>query len=199
MKNENTYCLLGCGGHARSVADVILENEPKAKIVFVDKGARLDEWILGFPVLPEVPEGEVSFVPAIGDNKKRAEWCKEKRLISVVSQNAHVGKDSVIGNGVFIANFVHVGPQVRIGDGTIVNTAAVIEHNVGIGKYCHIAPNSTICGGVQIDDNVVIGAGAIIKPMITVVANVVVGAGAVVVEDISKAGTYVGCPARKIN
>lgn len=199
MKKEETYCLLGCGGHARSVADVILENEPEAKIVFVDKGARPDEFILGFPVLPEIPKGELSFVPAIGDNEKRAEWSNEKNLVSIVSHKAHVGKDSVIGNGVFLADYVHVGPQARIGDGTIVNTAAVIEHNVCIGNYCHVAPNSTVCGGVQIDNNVVVGAGAIIKPMISVVADVVIGAGAVVVKDINEAGTYIGCPARKIN
>ena len=34
MKRDKRYCLLGCGGHARSIADVVLSNDPKADIVF---------------------------------------------------------------------------------------------------------------------------------------------------------------------
>ena len=198
MEESNQYYLLGCGGHARSVADVILASSPAAEILFVDNGARPQEQIMGFPVVPEAPLDAKRFGPSIGNNLMRAEWCAGKELVSVISRHAHIGRDAKIGRGVFVGNAVHIGPQARIGEGTIVNTAAVVEHNVFVGRYCHIAPNSTICGGVEIGDYAMIGAGAVIKPLIKIASDVVVGAGAVVVSDIVEKGIYVGCPAKKL-
>ena len=193
-----TYYLLGCGGHARSVADVIVGDDVTAKVVFVDPAARPDEHILGFPVVQSVPSETLGFVPAIGDNRQREEWSGGRRLVSVISASAHVGRRAQIGDGAFVANLAHIGPEAVVGRGVIVNTAAVVEHNVTVGDFVHIAPHATVCGGVHIGARSVVGAGATIRPMITVAGDVLIGAGSVVVKDIAEPGVYAGSPARRI-
>ena len=195
---KQTHYLLGCGGHARSIADVILANDSEANIIFVDKAARDGETILGFQVVRDAPPEAGTFVPAIGDNEERARLCKGRRLESVVAATAHVGVGSKLDDGVFVANMVHIGPETTIGTGVIVNTGAIVEHNADVGAFCHIAPRATICGGVHIGMHCLVGAGATIKPNMKICGNAIIGAGAVVVSNLEEPGIYVGCPAKMI-
>lgn len=193
--------IFGCGGHSRSVADVLLAKKPNASIVFVDKNARDGERIYGFDVYREYVLGEEPVFIAIGDNEARKrilEKIQDRNLFSIISGTAQVSDRSTIAPGCFVGNFCHVGPQSVIGRNTILNTAAVIEHEVTIGENSHIGPNATISGRCKIGDLVFVGVGATTKDYVTICSNVIVGAGAVVVKDIAEPGIYVGCPAIRL-
>lgn len=194
---SNRYILLGCGGHARSIADVILKNHPSATLIFVDKNAKNEENIMGFPVYQTIPEEDGQLVIAAGDNAIRRSQFSGKNICTIVSKTAIVSPFSILGKGCFIAHGSHIGPEAIIGNGTIINTHAVIEHEVHIGEFCHIAPNCVICGRSIIGNNVFIGAGAIIKDKISICSDVIIGSGAVIVKNITESGIYIGCPARK--
>ena len=193
------FVIMGCGGHARSVADAILSDHSDAKIVFVDANARPNEKILGFNVVKSFGDNSTVFIPAAGDNQRRKDESSRQNTASYVSSTAHVGASSTVAAGCFVGMGAHIGPEATIGRGTIVNTNAVVEHNAIVGEFCHIAPNATVCGGCSIGDLVLIGAGAVVKPYQKICSNVIVGAGAVVVKDIVESGTYVGSPARKVS
>lgn len=191
--------LLGCGGHARSVADVALFNTPNLRLLFVDENARDNETIWGFSVVKHLPKDATDIHIAFGSNEARERLYVEHNPKSVISKKAHFGKNTTIGKGCFIAHLAYVGPDVTVGNTTILNTACVVEHEVRIGNFCHIAPNTTICGRVTIGDSVWVGVGGIIKEGVTIADNVTIGAGAVVVADITEAGTYVGVPAKRLS
>ncbi|MCL2888282.1 MAG: NeuD/PglB/VioB family sugar acetyltransferase [Elusimicrobia bacterium] len=188
--------LIGCGGHARSVADVLLFNNPAAEIIFVDANATNGEKILGFPVLKKIPAGAANIHCAAGDNEKRKTLWRQTN-ISVVSKDAYISPSAKIGRGVFIGHRAHIGPLTEIGDGCIINTSSVIEHESKVGNFSHISVGTLICGRCKIGGNVFAGAGSVVKDGITVRSNVTVGAGASVVKNITKAGVYVGVPAVK--
>jgi len=196
MKNNELY-ILGCGGHARSVADVALFNNPGLKIIFVDKNAKENEKIWGFNVIKGLPEEAKIIHLAICSNEMRENFCSEINPINIISKTAHIGKNAKIKDGCFVAHKAYIGPDVKIGKSTIINTASVIEHEVEIGDFCHIAPNSTICGRSKIKNNVFVGAGAIIKDKVNICSNTIIGAGSVVVKNINENGVYVGIPAIK--
>jgi sugar O-acyltransferase (sialic acid O-acetyltransferase NeuD family) len=200
-RHNNKTVLYGCGGHSRSVADIILLNDPETLLLFVDDNARDNEKLLGFDVVKHVPSAVDSYIIAIGDNQKRkiklAE-VGESNLVSVISKNAHLGFNSSVGRGCFIGNYCHIGPEAVIGENTIVNNGAVVEHEVVLGCHCHIGPNATVSGRCKIGDLVFVGVGATVKDYITICSNVVIGAGATVVKDIVEPGTYVGTPAYKL-
>jgi UDP-N-acetylbacillosamine N-acetyltransferase len=197
MTNQPSLVLLGCGGHARSVADVALFNDPDLTLLFVDNNAKDDENIWGFPVVKNLPRSYKAVHFAIGSNQARSSLAETLTPESIISKKAHLGKNVVLGAGCFVAHQAYIGPDIRVGISTILNTACVVEHEVTIGNFCHIAPNSTICGRVTIGDNVWVGVGAIVKEGIRICANVTLGAGAVVVQNITEKGTYVGVPAKK--
>ncbi len=199
---KSKMIIFGCGGHARSVADVILANKVGSFSCFVDDNARENEKIYGYDVRKEIVlhQDDLCFV-AIGDNKKRKkvfESIGQEHLVSVVSNLAYVSPLSLIKSGVFVGNFCHIGPEAVIGENSIINTAAIIEHGVVIGRHCHIAPNVTICGKASVGDLSFIGAGSVVRDEISICAEVLIGAGSVIVRDIKHPGVYAGNPAREI-
>ena len=190
----------GCGGHSRSVADVILFNEPAAILVFIDDFARRDEEIFGFPVVKNFPAEPYHCFLAIGDNarrKKRFDLVGRSNLISVVSDNAYIGRNCKIDIGCFVAHSCHIGPEAIIGKNTILNTASVVEHEAVIGQHCHIGPNATVSGRTKIGDLVFVGVGATVIDNVNICSNTVIGAGATVTKDIIVPGVYIGTPARR--
>lgn len=199
MKEE--FILFGCGGHSRSVADIILSGGVCRRLIFVDLNARENEEIYGFPVLREYLPLDRPYFFAIGDNDARRRKLLEvgpECLISVVSEKAYFGINASYGKGCFVGNFCHIGPDVRIGANTIINNAAIVEHEVTVGDHCHIGPGAVISGRCRISDLVFVGVGAIVKDYIQICSNVMIGAGATVVCNITEPGVYVGTPARRI-
>jgi UDP-N-acetylbacillosamine N-acetyltransferase len=193
--------LFGCGGHGRSVADVLLLNDPAVSIRFVDEQAGDGEMIHGFPVVRRIDHAGTPYFFALGDNRRRKEKFEEigtAGLVSVISVKAHLGYGSTVGKGCFVANFCHIGPEATIGDNTIVNTSAVVEHEVTVGRHSHIAPRAVISGRSSVGDLVFVGAGAVVKDNVAICSDVIVGAGATVIRNIEKPGTYVGTPVRRI-
>lgn len=194
---SDRYILLGCGGHARSIADVILNAFPSAKLFFLDENAREEESVMGFPVSRTMPEEGGKLVLAVGDNVSRRHQAFGKDVCTIVAKTATVSPFALLGKGCFVAHGAHIGPEAVIGCGTIINTNSIVEHEVNIGEFCHIAPNCVICGRCNIGNNTFIGAGAIIKDKISICSDTIIGAGAVIIKNITEPGIYIGCPARK--
>jgi len=201
----DTIIIFGCGGHGRSVGDIVLFNNPDARIIFVDDSARVNEKIMGFDVARDIPEND--FYPCIGgigNNIIRKlvfdQMSRNKRLkiISVISKTAHIGQYTQVESGCFVGNFCHIGPEVKVGNNSILNNSCVVDHEVTIGQHCHVGPNSTISGRSKIGDLVFVGVGATIIDKVSICSNVIIGAGSTVIDDIYEPGTYIGTPARKL-
>jgi UDP-N-acetylbacillosamine N-acetyltransferase len=195
--------IYGAGGHARSVADVLLAKSSDISIIFVDGNAQPGEKIYGFDVVAEIePDSDKHYFVAIGDNEKRRairESLGSLATMSVIATDAHLGKDSVIEPGAFIGHETYIGPLARVGEGSIINTRAIIEHEVQIGINSQVGPGAIIGGRAIIGDRVLIGLGARIIDSIAICSNTVIGAAATVVDSIPSPGTYVGTPARNIS
>jgi UDP-perosamine 4-acetyltransferase len=74
---------------------------------------------------------------------------------------------------------------------------AVVSHGCILEEFVTIAPGAILCGDVRVEDDALIGAGAVILHTdITIGARAKVGAGAVVTQDVPPGATVVGNPAR---
>jgi UDP-N-acetylbacillosamine N-acetyltransferase len=202
---ERALVLLGCGGHARSIADVALAAGYE-RLLFVDEGTRPGETILGFPTQQELPQrGEDwDYIPATGDNKRRLEQLHQLeaaglQAITIISPRATLGFGSMIGPGSFVAHHAHIGPAARIGAGCIVNTSAVVEHDCVVGDCSHVSIRACMGGHSRLGEQVFLCAGAVVIDKITIGSQITIGAGAVVIADIHEQGVYVGVPARRVN
>ncbi len=95
-------------------------------------------------------------------------------------------------------NSIHIGNQVNIQDGAIIHctylkAATIIGNNVSIG-------HRAIVHGCTVEDNVLIGMGAIIMDHAVIGRNSVIAAGAVVLENtiVAPGSIYAGVPAKRV-
>jgi len=124
-----------------------------------------------------------------------------------IAENASIIGDVVIGNNCSVwfnvvlrgdVNSIRIGNNVNIQDGVEIH-CTYQKASVKIGNNVSIAHNAII-HGCEIEDNVLIGMGAIIMDNAVIGSNTIIAAGAVVLEGtIVPAGCiFGGVPGKKI-
>lgn len=209
---DRPVILLGSGGHAKVVLDLLLDMRFSVQGIttFDPVVLRAASWC-GIPVLGDdealayyPPEKYVlaNGVGSVGIPTLRMQVyqnMKEKGYYfpPLIDSSAIVKGSAIIGDGAQI----HAGALVQtdsvVGENVVINTRAVVEHECMIGSHSHVATGAILCGQVTLGACVHIGAGATVRQCTTVGENVCVGAGAVVTAAIDASGTYYGVPARK--
>lgn len=200
--------IIGAGGHARVVYEILSTDHNVEVEAFVDNTPRgSNEEIMGVPVVGPhsevagyVDDGVGGVIIAVGDNEIRADHFEtfiRRGLtpVNAVHDNAHVSPHATIGEGVVVQSSAEVMTNARIGDNTIVNTGAIVEHETTVGDNAHIGPGSAIAGRVEIEDGVFIGMGCDVKEHVHIGKEAIVGAGSVVLEDVPAGSMVAGLPA----
>jgi len=124
-----------------------------------------------------------------------------------IANNATITGDVIIGDNCSIwfsavvrgdVHYIRIGNNVNIQDGVIIH-CTYQKAPVNIGNNVSIA-HGAIIHGCTINDNVLVGMGAIIMDGAIIESNSVIAAGAVISKDtIVKSGSvYAGVPAKKI-
>ena len=119
---------------------------------------------------------------------------------AIIREQVDIGRNAVIMMGAIL----NIGAIV--GEGTMVDMGAVLGGRATVGKNCHIGAGAVLAGVVEpasatpviIEDNVLVGANAVVIEGCRVGHDAVVAAGAVVVEDVAPNTVVAGCPARVI-
>ncbi len=203
LPDVSSWALVGAGGHARVLHDVLVRGG--ASVVAVSGDPRGPGWDV--PVLDDdelaALETRTGAVVAlgIGDESRRTrllQWAVGRGLPlpPLVASTATVAASATLGAGTVVLEHAHVGPSARLGRGVVVNTAAVVEHDVVVGDGSHVAPAAVLLGAAEVGAGTLVGSGARVLPGIRVGDRVVVGAGAVVVADVPDGAVVVGVPAR---
>lgn len=108
-----------------------------------------------------------------------------------VSKTCTVGEGSIVGVGVIIASYTHLGRHV------IVNRGANIGHHTQVGDYVTIQPGANVAGACRIGQAAFIGIGATVIDKLTIGEHSRIGAGAVVAKDVHAHVRVIG-PAPRI-
>ena len=110
-------------------------------------------------------------------------------------ENCSVWYNAVIRGDV---NSIAIGNKVNIQDGAIVH-CTYKKHPTVIGNNVSIGHNAIVHGCI-INDNVLIGMGAIVMDNCVVHSNSIIAAGAVVTQNtvIESGAIYAGIPAKKV-
>jgi sugar O-acyltransferase (sialic acid O-acetyltransferase NeuD family) len=211
----NKIVIVGAGGHARDVLDVIEACN--------DAGAGYD--VLGFivgagfgtpgvlinerPILGDFGwlagrTAEVRLVTAVGSPAVRRRFVEAARAAgarfaeaivhpSVIrTKRIQMSEGCVVGAGVTMTSLIRLGPHAQI------NNGCTVAHDVVIGDCATISPGVRLSGNVDIGEGAFVGTGASIIEKVHVGAWSVVGAGSAVIRDVPANATAVGCPARVI-
>lgn len=187
--NKNII-IIGAGGHGKVIADII-EKSGDTLIGYLDDSKIVDEIVYKqYRNLGNVSEciklqesnKNVMFFIAIGNNQARKSIYKKYKLsyYTAIHPSAIIADDVTIGRGTAVMANVCINADTTIGENCIINTATVVEHENKIASHTHISSNVTLCGGVSIDECSYIGAGAIVKRLVTISKECAISEGTIV-------------------
>ncbi|WP_417900706.1 2,3,4,5-tetrahydropyridine-2,6-dicarboxylate N-acetyltransferase [Bacillus haimaensis] len=119
---------------------------------------------------------------------------------AIIRDQVEIGDNAVIMMGASI----NIGAV--IGEGTMIDMNVVLGGRATVGKNCHIGAGTVLAGVIEppsakpviVEDDVVIGANAVVLEGVTVGKGAVVAAGAIVIDDVAPYTVVAGTPARKI-
>ena len=198
--------IIGGGGHARVVADILRAMDSMEPLGYVTGDHPPGTpGPLGLPVLGG--DDSVAAIPhdglvvAVGDNEIRQRLFERfaaqgETLVSAVHPSAILAPDVVLGRGCMVCPGAIVNTGSRIGDDVILNTGCVVDHDCRVGDHTHVAPGAKLAGAVEVGSGALVGLGAAVLPGVILGDGAVAGAGAVVLSDVVPGMTVVGIPAR---
>ncbi|CAM3804710.1 2,3,4,5-tetrahydropyridine-2,6-dicarboxylate N-acetyltransferase [Aeromicrobium ponti] len=119
---------------------------------------------------------------------------------AIIRDQVEIGDNAVIMMGASI----NIGSVV--GEGTMIDMNVVLGGRATVGKNCHIGAGTVLAGVIEppsakpvvVEDDVVIGANAVVLEGVTVGKGAVVAAGAIVIDDVPPYTVVAGTPARVI-
>ncbi|MDC3412756.1 2,3,4,5-tetrahydropyridine-2,6-dicarboxylate N-acetyltransferase [Aquibacillus sp. 3ASR75-11] len=131
-------------------------------------------------------------------------------LLDLKNINARIEPGAVIRDQVEIGDGCVIMMGAMINIGSVVGSGTMIDMNVTlggratVGKNCHIGAGSVLAGVIEppsakpvvIEDDVVIGANAVVLEGVTVGKGAVVAAGAIVTKDVPPNTLVAGTPAK---
>lgn len=119
---------------------------------------------------------------------------------AMIRDNVTIGDHAVIMMGAII----NIG--ATIGEGTMIDMGAILGGRAQVGKNCHIGAGAVLAGVIEppsaspviIEDDVLIGANAVVVEGVRIGKGAVVGAGSIVLNDVPANAVVAGNPARII-
>ena len=117
-----------------------------------------------------------------------------------IRENVTIGDNAVIMMGAVI----NIG--AKLGEGSMIDMGAVLVGRAEVGKHCHVGAGAVLAGVIEppsakpvvLEDDVLIGANAVVVEGVRIGKGAVVGAGSIVLNDVPAGAVVAGNPARII-
>ena len=145
--------LIGCGGHARSLIELIESTADWQIHALVGLPEQLGSHVLGYPVmwcdddllaLREECSAAVLAIGQLPDSATRERLAEQLQQFGfqfpvLISPHAVVSRHAKLGPGTTVGHGVIVNAGAVVGDHCIINSHSLIEHDVQIDNHCHIS------------------------------------------------------------
>ena len=123
-----------------------------------------------------------------------------------IEPGAFIREQAVIEDGAVVMMGATINIGAVVGEGTMVDMNATLGGRATTGKNVHVGAGSVLAGVIEppsaspvvIEDNVLIGANAVILEGVRVGEGAIVAAGAIVTQDVPAGAVVAGTPAKVI-
>ncbi len=210
-KPLDSIILLGGGGHARVLIDLIHVGKEYQISGILDPDLQVGQKVKGISVLgtdAELPnlldQGITNIVIAVGSvrsNLLRKKLFEQSEALGfkipvLVHPRSIVSADVQLSDGVQVMAGAIIQTDTTVGEGAVINTGVQVDHECHIGNQSFLSPGVVLSGGVVVGDNAFLGAGAVVIQGVKIGEGAVIAAGAVVVQDVKSGALVKGVPAR---
>jgi len=151
-----------------------------------------------------IERGYHVFVAYVGLQNERTTYEKiqaleipKSQLATLIHPTACFSRQHcIVGDGVLMAPYVQMSPDVCIEDQCILLGSSFVGHNSHLAHRAHLATNSVVGANVHVGRGVHVGSNAVIREKVKIGNYALVGSGAVVLNDVPENTVVVGNPAR---
>lgn len=186
--------------------DQITYPEGVDSFVETKTGVLFGDWQV---VKPFLDQHQADFTNVLVENSARnsaVPLLDLKEINARIEPGAVIRDQVVIGDNAVIMMGATINIGAEIGADSMIDMGAILGGRAIVGKHCHIGAGTVLAGviepasaePVRIDDNVLIGANAVVIEGVHVGEGAVVAAGAVVTEDVAPKTVVAGVPARVV-
>ncbi len=190
--------IIGAGGHARSITDVVESDGDFQIHGFVDSNLNIGDKFCGYDVIGSdddlsdiLPHAENALIgigqisnPNIRQNLFQLLKEKGFKLPAISSPSSIISVNSFVGQGTIIMHGAIVNSGAKIGENCIINTGSIIEHDVEVGDNTHISTGVIVNGSSKVGKSSFIGSGSVIRNNINIGERCLVGMGSKVLNDL---------------
>ncbi len=193
---EKKYGIIGAGGHAKVVLEII-EQMGELVVEVVDKNPLVNE-LMGYRVSHDLPAENLILLIAVGENRVR------KKVVAEISNSfgiaihpkANLSSRCTVAVGTVVMAGVSINSGAKIGSHCIINTNASIDHDCEIADFVHISPGASLAGNVLVGEGTHIGIGSSIIQGVSIGKWATIGAGSVIVCDVPDYAVVIGVPGK---
>ncbi len=205
--------------------DYISNSEKKTPVKFYIQGNELKEDLSDYDYFGDDTSGVVfcdykeveAIKNKLGDklSKERIEMDRKNSAIPLADYskyNARIEpgvyiRDQVdIGDGCVIMMGAVINIGAKIGENTMIDMNTVLGGRATVGNNCHIGAGTVLAGVIEppsadpviVEDDVLIGANAVVLEGVKIGRGAVIAAGSIVIDDVPAGSVYAGAPAKKI-
>ena len=189
--NRPELILIGAGGHANAVIDVVEQHGEYRIAGLVGMQEEMQARHLGYPVigtdcdLSELKKTYRYALIAVGqiqspDIRMRLYELAIKagfQLPIIASPSAYVSRHAVLGEGSVVMHGAVVNAGSTVGINCIVNTRSLLEHDVMVGDHCHVATGAILNGNVIVGAGTFVGSASVVREGLVLGKRCVVGMG----------------------
>ena len=179
---------------------------PNAKVFPAGDGAKIvfGDWRDIGPAIEAQQDAIADIVIESSCRNSAVPLLDTKDLRARIEPGAIIREQVEIGEGAVIMMGAILNIGAVVGKGTMIDMGTVLGGRATVGNNCHIGAGTVLAGVVEpasatpvvIEDDVVIGANAVVIEGIRVGKGAVVAAGAVVIDDVPAGAVVAGSPAR---
>lgn len=179
----NNIIIIGSGGHGAELDEYIRYNQKQGNteyqvIGFLDDNPdNYAAYQLSAPLLGGVRDHKIikncAYLMGIANLKYRKYFVEKFSeegavFVGLIHQSAYVSESTKISKGVVIGPMANIGPNVEIGEFSLINSRCSLGHDTKIGTYNFISPNVCFSGFTTIGDENLFGINSATIPQIKI-------------------------------
>lgn len=143
-----TLVLIGAGGFARTLWDIVTQTGQFDKVIFLDD-FKTDGVEGKCDTYAQYLDENTYFYPAISNNQVRHQWMKKllsekANIATIIHPTAYISPLANISNGVAVLPGAIISAGCVVSFGALINCGAILDHDSKVGVCAHVTTGAVV-------------------------------------------------------